>query len=307
MAAITYNDHPADANPAAGDYFPFWDVTAGAAHRATRAELVGATLTGGGTITTGGFTLVVPSSGTAMLLGAVQTASGAKTFTGGVFLETGALVLANSLALQATRTGGTNAPVIRLNSADNLEVGTGVPAGSYISFAPGGNRKMTLTADDGYLGVGLNNTPSTIVHTVENSAGDSELRVENTNAGTAARAIVRVASDGGYTQGGAIIKHSLAHATFPNGFRVINNEGDLILSTDGVDVTITDAGAIGIGNATPNASAILDLTSTTRALLVPRMTAVQRNNIANKTNGMIVYNTTANILECYENGSWVDL
>ncbi len=48
---------------------------------------------------------------------------------------------------------------------------------------------------------------------------------------------------------------------------------------------------VGIGTTTPNTSAILDLTSTTRALLIPRMTATERGNIASPTAGMLVYQT----------------
>lgn len=51
-------------------------------------------------------------------------------------------------------------------------------------------------------------------------------------------------------------------------------------------------------------SAALEIQSTDSALLHPRMTTVQMNAIAVPTNGMVVYNTTANSLYLYTAGAW---
>lgn len=59
---------------------------------------------------------------------------------------------------------------------------------------------------------------------------------------------------------------------------------------------ITNA-QIGIGTSTPNNSALLDLTSTTKGLLPPRMTEIEREAIDLPANGLIIYNTTTNALE----------
>lgn len=56
---------------------------------------------------------------------------------------------------------------------------------------------------------------------------------------------------------------------------------------------------------TLNANAILELTSTTRAFILPRMTTTQKNAIT-AANGMLVYDTTTGKF-CGYNGSWVDL
>lgn len=61
---------------------------------------------------------------------------------------------------------------------------------------------------------------------------------------------------------------------------------------------------IGVGTASPAASALLELSSTTGALLVPRMTTTQRNALT-AVNGMIIYNTTTNAFNFYEGSSWV--
>lgn len=57
-------------------------------------------------------------------------------------------------------------------------------------------------------------------------------------------------------------------------------------------------GNIGIGTTLPNLSAKLDITSTTQGFLPPRMTTTQINAIATPAIGLVVYNTTLNVL-CY--------
>ncbi len=53
-------------------------------------------------------------------------------------------------------------------------------------------------------------------------------------------------------------------------------------------------GSVAIGTSTPNSSAILDLTSTTKAFYPQRLTANQRDSIANPIKGMVVYCTNCN-------------
>lgn len=56
------------------------------------------------------------------------------------------------------------------------------------------------------------------------------------------------------------------------------------------------SGGVGIGGTTPNASAILDLTSTTKGFLIPRMTGVQRVGIQSPSIGLMVYQTNLDII-----------
>lgn len=49
---------------------------------------------------------------------------------------------------------------------------------------------------------------------------------------------------------------------------------------------------VGIGTATPNASAILDISGTSGGLLLPRLTTTQMNNMNDPARGLIIYNTT---------------
>src|SRR5215813_11808128 len=49
------------------------------------------------------------------------------------------------------------------------------------------------------------------------------------------------------------------------------------------------SGAAGIGTTTPDASSLLEIKSTSKGLLIPRMTQTQRNAIASPATGLLIY------------------
>lgn len=62
---------------------------------------------------------------------------------------------------------------------------------------------------------------------------------------------------------------------------------------------------VGINNPAPHASALLDLTSTGKGLLMPRMTTVQRDAIAAPAASLLIYNTTNARFEYFDGLAWV--
>lgn len=48
---------------------------------------------------------------------------------------------------------------------------------------------------------------------------------------------------------------------------------------------------VGVGTTTPDASSILHVASNTKGLLIPTMNTIQRMNIVNPANGLLVYDT----------------
>jgi len=62
-------------------------------------------------------------------------------------------------------------------------------------------------------------------------------------------------------------------------------------------------GRVGIGTEVPNSGALLELASTTQALILPRMNTTNRDAISGE-NGMLIYNTSTNKLNAFCNGSW---
>lgn len=57
---------------------------------------------------------------------------------------------------------------------------------------------------------------------------------------------------------------------------------------------------------TPNAFGLIDMQSTTKTLILPRMTTTQKNAMT-PVNGMLVYDSTLNKFQGYENSAWVSL
>jgi uncharacterized protein (TIGR02145 family) len=64
---------------------------------------------------------------------------------------------------------------------------------------------------------------------------------------------------------------------------------------------------VGIGTQTPDASAELEVSSTSKGFLPPRMTTTQRDDISNPAEGLSIYNVTTKCLQWYiGNNTWHD-
>jgi uncharacterized protein (TIGR02145 family) len=63
---------------------------------------------------------------------------------------------------------------------------------------------------------------------------------------------------------------------------------------------------VGIGTTVPNASAKVEIASTTQGFLPPRMTTVQRDAITSPAAGLTIYNTTVNCLQWWNGTIWYD-
>lgn len=66
---------------------------------------------------------------------------------------------------------------------------------------------------------------------------------------------------------------------------------------------IYDSASIGQTTA-PNAKSILELSSTTKGLLMPRMTTTQRDAIATPPTGLLIFNTSTNAINSYNGATW---
>ena len=67
------------------------------------------------------------------------------------------------------------------------------------------------------------------------------------------------------------------------------------------------AQSVGIGTNTPDASAQLDISSTTKGLLPPRMTTAQRDLITTPAAGLVLFNSTTNSIQLYSGSEWISL
>lgn len=149
---------------------------------------------------------------------------------------------------------------------------------------------------NGDIGMGI--TPSVLLHTYKNDtdeAVNTQFRIEQDGAGDAVMDFLLTG-----------IRQWLVGVDNSDGdkFKIVDATGGGVFTTRGI--IIDPSGNVGLGTAAPAASALLELLSTTGALLLTRMTTTQRDALS-AVNGMIIYNTTTTRLEARENGSWVDL
>ena len=80
-------------------------------------------------------------------------------------------------------------------------------------------------------------------------------------------------------------------------------------SVDGTTFNVDDsANAVGVGVSTPAASAVLEVASTTKGFLFPRMTETQRGNIGSPATGLMVYQTDGDEgVYIYKSFGWVQV
>jgi hypothetical protein len=64
---------------------------------------------------------------------------------------------------------------------------------------------------------------------------------------------------------------------------------------------------VGIGTASPHASAVLDLSSPNKGVLIPRMTTATRVGIVSPAKGLLVYDSTVNNLVFHNGSAWTEL
>lgn len=118
-----------------------------------------------------------------------------------------------------------------------------------------------------------------------------------------------------YTSGAGIVNGNGNGLFFSTGVGLVVNLAsgstvDLLVRTSSMPEALfvdASANAIGINQGTIDPSAILDITSTTKGLLPPRMTTAQRNAIGSPAAGLVLYDVTTGLLNYRNASAWVTL
>jgi hypothetical protein len=108
-----------------------------------------------------------------------------------------------------------------------------------------------------------------------------------------------------------VVSDSLTNATAIGNGAIVESSNTIQLgNTDVTNVktsgTLTAAG-MGLGVSAPNASAILEASSTTQGFLPPRLTTTERDSIANPVAGLTIWNSTNTQLEVYDGSYWKNM
>ncbi|HRD43493.1 MAG: hypothetical protein JST57_09075 [Bacteroidetes bacterium] len=81
----------------------------------------------------------------------------------------------------------------------------------------------------------------------------------------------------------------------------------LVIIFSANSLLFSQSNAVGIGTSTPHSSAILEIQSTTKGVLVPRMTTTQRNAISNAATGLLVFDNSTGSFWFKGAANWIEL
>ena len=194
-----------------------------------------------------------------------------------------------------------NARVLQNRSTvdqDGMYIGynnTGTTNAHLRFYANGFNERMRIDASTGNVGIGT-------------TAPEVKLDVKGTSTGTlTGMALFRDASTNG---NGLLVRAGTGRvdllATWISSG--VNTDLTFTPTTSGgaqnEAMRITSAGNIGIGTTSPDASSLLDITSTTKGFLPPRMSEEERDNITSPAAGLMVFVTNTAKVSVFDGGSW---
>lgn len=164
--------------------------------------------------------------------------------------------------------------------------------------ASDGNTNLMLITESGDVAIGLAGAPSYKLHHAGGfrlgassgsyfwtELGDAEFDFNIASASVKRGVTIHGAAGGGGGEVLSVYGHS--GTAYVHGLSVKNN------------------GSVGIGVTNLNASSLVQMDSTTRGFLPPRMTTVQRDAISSPAEGLTIYNTTLHALEFFNGTEWV--
>ena len=148
---------------------------------------------------------------------------------------------------------------------------------------------------------------SSVVNTTSGTAASARMYVGGTATNTLTNSISMSYFSPLFTTSGMVVANS----------SVIQSDVDINIGTNTAKFVsfwtnnterarLLSTGELGIGTTTPSTSSVLDITSTTKGILIPRMTTTQRNAIATPATGLQVYNTTTNTNDVYNGTAWAN-
>jgi len=175
-----------------------------------------------------------------------------------------------------------------------IKFGAGASSTAQATLFSTGNFAINTTTDAGFK-LDVNGTARV-------SASDQNVfQISGTNA-VATRIDINHATNTGFQLSlSSVRKWSIA--TYGAGDFTFYND---VLTSDALFIKGNTNNVI-IGSTTDVASALLNVTSTTKGFLPPRMTTTQKNAIASPATGLIVYDLTLNLPQFYNGTIWVSL
>lgn len=206
---------------------------------------------------------------------------------------TGILTLAQSTTLQGnTLTGSQTTPALNIaqtaNTTGNFNMLNMIltntasgPLSNFIYCGTGANPLFELNKDG--------------ILCLYRSTISSQKLVINPNNST-----IGLSIKGGGNSKPFIISSDANDLYLSNNFSTSINQTQFALKADGTILIASDA------SAAKSSSAILELQSTTKGIVPPKMTTAQKNAISSPTNGLLVYDITLNQMSYWNGTTWIN-
>lgn len=277
--------------------------------------------------------VIYASSTSALASGSALTFDGTNLVTTGTatatkFVPTGGSATGNGMYLPAANTvafSTNDTERMRISSAGDVGINT-TPA-SKLHVVGTGSEKIIFA-----FGAGTLPTSNAALNVWTNAAGTSTIAKFVTSDGTGSEiggfSFSDIGAPGDWTvprldmtqsYGGAAELRALIQvedSTWAGMKFTAQTKADAALTTSPAFIwnnyttelgRFTSGGTLAIGTNSPSAVALLEVSSTTKGFLPPRMTTAQRDAISAPPDGLMLYNTSTNKLQVRAAGSWVDL
>ncbi|MEP4532661.1 MAG: hypothetical protein ABJ004_06215 [Cyclobacteriaceae bacterium] len=198
------------------------------------------------------------------------------------------------------------------------------------SFTP--NQSGTLGRIDYKISLGSFDAPSMVTITFYQGNGfegevisteeitpemDGDIVILNLNDGVKLTANQQVTFELEYVEGETVVgSHNIAYEVANDVYAggnlyrgsTIREFQDMVFTTYIAELeptlAVTDS-SVGIGTENPDQSAALDISSTEKGLLIPRMTTAQRDAIAEPATGLLIYNLDTKQVQNFDGSAWV--
>ena len=152
----------------------------------------------------------------------------------------------------------------------------------------------------------LGSSPSTAAKLSIKGSGATSATTALLVQNSAGTALLTIKDDGVATFGSALVANNFT-GSIRTDFINTSNNFYTVLQTNPANGNGKFYESVSIGtSADPVASAKLELVSTTKGFLPPRMTTTQKNAISSPASGLQVYDTTLNQMSYYNGTSWVN-
>jgi hypothetical protein len=236
--------------------------------------------------------------------------TGALSFAGSLTLVGGQSILSNANSFLMPYDGATGNFIIQATTINDtlskFRIRTGATPADRLTVFGTGNVAINTTTDAGFrLDVNGTARVSGILSLSSPTGGYAYL--QDTSALASINVIAMQNAGGNY----AILSRTSTGGYVADHYGIVvgsaSNSYQRWMTSGSERMRLVANGNLLLGTTTDIASSKLTIESTTQGFLCPRMTTTQKNAIATPAAGLMVYDTTLNLISVYNGTTWITL